>query len=363
MILLSLGLPGHLAEWCDAVLALLARRLGGGDVLVATWPPLQDVFNRTESGTALAAAALGLIRSNASHVVLGARQPDEGLYAALLQTNSSFVLALDDPRNAVADVFAAANGALASITGAVASACPLLARFASLPGAFVVRRGGDPAAHLVSAMAGHLGLAPSEAEIAGIVAELDSAGLSRALTLERQWHERIPEAGHKLVDGALGAYAEASPGEKLGQIVWRRELFLSADKPGTSLTDTVSLVGPPRHIVFGPYIRLPQGSWNARVLLGISPEGVGQLLMIDVYAGGQLTSTMLRPHNGGIYTVELNFAVAGPVSDRAELRIQLPNGAVRGELAFGQVVLTHVRSPVSDALSEVQGDFRAVLVV
>lgn len=362
MILLSLGLPGRLAEWCDAVLALLARRLTG-DVLVTTWPPLEDVINRTESGTALAAAALGLIRSSASHVVLGARQPDDGLHAALMQTNSRFVLALDDPRNAVADVFAAAEGTLASVTGAVASACPLLARFGSLPGAFAVRRGGEPAAQLVSAMAGHFGFAPSEEEIAEIVAELDSAGLSRALVLEQPWYERIPEAGHKLVDGALGAYAEASPGEKLGQIVWRRELFLSADKPGTSLTDTVSLAGPPRHVVFGPYIRLPQGTWNARMLLGISPEGVGVLLMIDAYAGGQLTSTMLRPHNGGVYTVELNFAVAGPVSDRAELRIQLPNGSARGELAFGQVVLTHVRSPVSDALSEVQGDFKSVLSV
>ena len=361
MILLSLGLPGRLSEWCDAALTILARRLPG-DVFLSVWPALDDIFTRTERGTALSEAALGLLRSGASHVVLGARQPDEGLRNVLAEARTWFVLALDDPRNATADVIAATDAPLASVVAAIASSCPLLARFHAMPGAVTVRRDDDPA-RVVAEMAARLELEISESDIASVLDELRSLDPEPLFGDEVEWQNRIPEAEHKLVNGALGAYADALPAGKLGQIVWGRKLFLSDGVPNSGVDGLIKLAGPPRHIVFGPYIRLPQGSWNARLVLGVSPEVVGQHLTIDFYAGSQLAATVLRPTQGGIYSIELNFTVMEPVSDRAELRIQVLLSASRGEVAFGHVVLTHVRTPQEDVFSQLEGDFKAVLAI
>jgi hypothetical protein len=43
LIFLSVGLPGLLTDWVDAVLARLADRLPG-EVVLTTWPPLTKMF-------------------------------------------------------------------------------------------------------------------------------------------------------------------------------------------------------------------------------------------------------------------------------------------------------------------------------
>ena len=103
MIFFSIGLPGRLAEWCDAVLANLAGRRDGS-VAVTTCPPIAKMFGYESITCVLDEVTLSLIETNATHLIVGARQPDERLCAMLDATNARFVVALDDPRFAVADL-------------------------------------------------------------------------------------------------------------------------------------------------------------------------------------------------------------------------------------------------------------------
>lgn len=361
LILFSVGIPSRLSEWCDAVLARIAGKLDA-EVLVTATPSLDTMLEFDDSGTALDQAARSLICSGASHAVVGAREPDEKLYAALEESGAPFLLAFDDPRIGVADLFEATGARLNALTAVIANCCPLLSRFAGLPGALVIRRHSDPAP-LVRSIAEHFGLPVTDAEAKSVVSEIGGVGFSpEANGIEARWTDRVPEAARKMIDGALGAYVDCV-GDKLGQLVWTRELFWSAENAGDSLAEPVNLAGKPRHVVFGPFIRLPSGSWNVRLHLGVSSEAAGSDLVIDAYANGQLALTTLRPGRGGIYTVELNFSLMNRVRDLLELRVLVPTSTTKGELAFGQAVLTHVATPSGkDPLEEgEEEDFRAVL--
>ena len=71
MIFFSLGLPGRLTEWCDAVLAHLASRLPG-EVFLTTWPPLTKMLGYDEITPVLDQVAISLIETGATHLVMGA---------------------------------------------------------------------------------------------------------------------------------------------------------------------------------------------------------------------------------------------------------------------------------------------------
>ena len=129
MIFFSIGLPGRLAEWCDAVLARLAGT--DGQAILTTWPPLTRMFGYDEIAPVLDQVAVSLIETGATHLVMGARQPDERLRAALVAVNARFVVALDDPRIAVADILGSTDSDLRAVARAVANSCPLVMRYAS----------------------------------------------------------------------------------------------------------------------------------------------------------------------------------------------------------------------------------------
>jgi len=65
LIFFSLGLPGRLADWCDAVLARLVDRLPG-EVVLATWPPLTQMFGYDGITPVLDQVAVSLIETSAA---------------------------------------------------------------------------------------------------------------------------------------------------------------------------------------------------------------------------------------------------------------------------------------------------------
>src|SRR5260370_6778202 len=104
-------------------------------------------------------------------------------------------------------MLAANHGSVGAVTRAVANSCPRIMLFASLPGAVLVRRESRNAEDVVRQIAGRLAIALSEADAAEIVAELAGLGLGCAPSSPDEWEARIPDGGHKTVDGALGGYA------------------------------------------------------------------------------------------------------------------------------------------------------------
>lgn len=363
MIFFSLGLPGRLADWCDAVLTRLAGRLAG-EVVLTTWPPLAKMFGYDGIAPVLDQVAVSLIETSAAHLVMGARQPDERLRTALAATNARFVVALDDPRCAVADILRSTNGDLRAVTRAVANSCPLVMQCTSSTGAIAIRghQAELDAVGAVAAIASHFELTLDDGEAQRIVEELAASGLCYAPRTPDEEAVLGPGPGHKIVEGALAAYAKYFAGGDLAAIIWPRELFIVNGDSGKGLTDALDVSGGIRILIFGPYIHLPAGSWTARVLLGFSPEAAGHTFLVDAYSGGQLGSTSFQPERAGVYTVDINFSLGEPSGQGVEIRVWVWSDYARGQVAFGHVILRPIAMRQPDAIiTGSQDDFRTVL--
>src|SRR6266567_6038119 len=90
MNLFCVSLPGRFGDWCDAVIMRLAQTALGS----VAW---------TGANTAEDLAS-ELIRTEAQHFYVGARQPGRWLREKLTATNKKFVVAVDDPRSAAGDL-------------------------------------------------------------------------------------------------------------------------------------------------------------------------------------------------------------------------------------------------------------------
>jgi hypothetical protein len=362
LIFFSLGLPGRLADWCDAVLSRLAARLAG-EVVLTTWPPLTKMFGYDAIAPVLDQVTISLIETGAAHLVVGTRQPDDRLRTALAAANARFVVALDDPRVAVADILSNTSSDLRAVTRAVANSCPLVMQYTSFPGAIAIRgyQADRDAAGTVAAIADHFELPLEDGEPQRIVDELVSRGLSYLPRTADEETLRSTGANHRIVEGALGGYANFFAGGDLTAIIWPRELFIVNGDSGKGLTEVLEVRGGIRILIFGPYIHLPAGSWTARVLLGFSPEAAGHTFLVDAYSGGQLSSTSFQPQRGGVYTVDLNFSLDEPSGQGVEVRVWVWGDYARGHVAFGHVILRPIAMRQPDGIVGSQEDFRTVL--
>ena len=361
LIFFSIGPPGRLAEWCDGVLARLAGRLEGG-VCAVTWPPLAWMLRCEAILPVLDQVALCLITANVAHLVMGARQPDGRLRAMFEATNVRFVVALDDPRHAVAEFLADSDAELTMVTRAIANCCALAMWCTSLPGAVTIR--GDQARSdavlAVDRMARLFDLTLDAGEAQSIADGL-SPCLASPSTSSEEWSVRIPDSGRNMVEGALGAYARCFAGDELTQILWTRELFFVNGDSGAGLADVLELAGGARLLIYGPYIQLPPGSWTARVVLGFSAEAARHTFLVDACAGSQLACTSFQPVGAGVYSADINFSLDEPNEHGLEIRVWVASENARGQLAFGHVVLRPLAMRQPDFAAASQNDFRAVL--
>jgi len=357
VIFISVGLPGRFSQWCDAVIAQLAGH-SGASVAVKPWPSLPDMLGHHAIAPTLDEVAYTLLcGGDTEHLVVGVRQPDTRLLAALADTNAPFVVSLDHPRTAAAEILAEINAEPRAVTRAVANSCAPVLRYPSLPGALLVHADGTrvDVAGTVLAFARHLGIGVSDAEIARIVERLpETCGVWSAAAQA----DPLPDAAGKIIGGAFAGYDECFAGRGLGSIVWTRELFI-LNGPNTPPIESFDIAGGARILVYGPYIHLPPGPWLARVHLGVSQEAAGYTFLIDAYADGQLASVTLQPTRGGVYVTDLNFFLSESRGQGVEVRVTVMNDNATGQLAFGRVVLTP-QTARADTVTEVGQDFTAV---
>lgn len=352
MIYFSVALPGRLADWCDTAIAWLAAQ-DGRTVERLTFADAVD-----GKVSILDEIALALVRSNADHVVVGIRRLNAGLMDTLRETGVPFVLGLADPRAAVADIAGGEGGTFLHITREMANMAPLVMRTMRMPGGLAIRpadivtRGADTLARI----ARHLGISLDEVQAHAIAARLDPDA-------DRNWEARIPPEMHKLVNGALGGYAAHFSGGELGDLVWQRDLFLAGDNDVRSPSGPIALrdTANGRFLVYGPYLALPPGYWSAKVVMGISPEAVGQTFTVDAFSGRHLAVTKILARAEGIFTAEIGFEVDEEASRNIEIRVSIGRDVAPGYLAFGHVRLHPVAIRHEDSVIAVEGDFRAVL--
>lgn len=361
MIFFTVGLPGRFVEWCDAVIVALAASTGGS-VSLEAWPTPAEMFGFQALGAALDQLALKLIADSPDHLVMGIRQPSERLRIALVDTKAPFIVALDDPRTAAAEVHVDTETDPITVTRAVANSCAALLRFIATPEGLAIHaeQARQNPIGTVCAIAERCGITISDERAARIVANIADDDPALALNSPGDWSVDLPAPTHRAVDGALGAYARLFVGAgQLGQIVWTRELFmLGNQRPPTEIIDVPTNAGL---IIYGPYLHLPAGSWTARVTLGFSAEAARHNFMVDaVYAGRQIAVTTFQPGSAGIFTTDLFFSLDEPIGAGVEFRVAVNDNNAGGQMAFGLVALHPLSMRHTEGLGR-SADFASVL--
>lgn len=363
MIFFSIGLPGRFAEWCEGVIARLADTLSG-PVVVGEWPSLDQMLGYRPLGRALDQVAVILLQDAPAHLVLNVRRPDERLRGALTETAIPFVLALDDPRVAVADILAKTDVEPAAAARVVANSCPFVMRYTAMPGALRLHanEARADASGTVSAIARHLRIPIAETEAAAIADSVAQAGLAPGESASSARVPYVADWVRKMLDGALGPYGEFFAGGILGHIVWTRDLFWRVDDPSKKPAQLIDVSGGARCLIYGPYIHLPPGSWSARVVLGFSSEAAGYIFLVDACcADRQLAAVSFQPDAAGVHMAEISFTLGEAAGQGVEIRVMVLSETAKGQLAFGHVVLNPPVLPRSDAEAQSRDDFEAVL--
>lgn len=128
-----------------------------------------------------------------------------------------------------------------------------------------------------------------------------------------------------MTDGRTG------PGQS---IHWPPELFTLDPRPATARTAPyrLDITGPPRALVFGPYINLEPGAWRVQARFTVDDAACRRRFRFD---WGRLTSFASHefvPGRPGVYTVEIDHLWS--TTDTTEARLVLTEGAIDGTMEF-----------------------------
>jgi hypothetical protein len=325
MNLFCVSLPGRFGDWCDAAIMALATSVLGPVV--------------PTGGSTAEELASELITSEGQHYYVGARHPSGWLREKLIAANKKFIVALDDPRDAVRDLIDRHNYGMVDAVRHVASSCARISRYLALPGALVVnaQRDWDTPVATLTAIAAHLGLAGDPVVIARIVAQLDAAGVRPSGVGDAALPPTGTELDPDLIEGTIGGYAEYFAGGTLRPIRWGRELFYAENHQPP--VHPIELSGKIRYLLFGPLIALPPGSWTAEMVLGFSDDAIDTGFRVEVWAGSLLGSASIQPTRAGIFPADISFVLEENNEGLVEIRVVNERAAIFGRLALGHATL------------------------
>lgn len=330
------GLPGPLAEWCAALLSELSALPGRGNIPVVSANSLGELGHR--------------LLTVPTPAVLLAERPESSLLQALIETERRFLVVLESPRASLDTLVNERGMSVADAIRLVANGCAAITGLAVTPGALVIRPSdGADNRVLRDAIAAHFGMASQEAPEPDSEVSLPAAGIQAA---EPDWKELIEESlagGDRglplpaLAGGALDAFGSLDGGGLRGPLTWGRDLLTAAGSPQRPATGAVDITGASRCLVYGPYIRLPRGSWSCALLFGCSAETVGLPMIAEVFAGKVLATARFTIEDAGIFEIEMPFE--NPDSD-ALIEVRLFNGkaAFEGRIAIGKVTMTPLQT-------------------
>jgi hypothetical protein len=328
MLYFVIGLPGRFTEWCDSTTAEIARRALGPTDLVRA-----DTLEQI---------TLALLHNGASRAVVASRQPGGRLRSALVASGRTFLVVVEDPRTALAEAFQRRPNDVAAAVQLVASSCAGITRYVSAPGALALfrnRESSNPVA-AARAIAHHLNLHVSDAEIDEIVNDLAAAGLTFEQSDGAARWDGLGVEEQKVVDGAVGPFVNYFATNNLPPIIWEHGLFSLGDRPGERATGPIDVTGRARCLLDGPHIMLPPGSWSLSLQLLFSRETTEHDFLLEVVADRQVASRSIRPQAEGAHEVNLAFALEDTTDHPISIRLSTQRAAFDGTITLVRAVLS-----------------------
>ena len=328
MFFFVVGLPGYFSEWCDTVATRFAERALG---------PTATIYANT-----LEELSLGVMKSDARHAVISARQPRGSLRRTLVETGRGFVAALDDPRIALADLILGRGTELAGAIRAVAGSCAAVTALVSSTQSLALQRDRHWSRRetTASAIAQHLQIPVSGSEVAVLAGSLPTSGAFDVHDATAWWNG-LPASDRDTVTGALAPYLEGAQSSEIRSITWTPDLFVLADRPDQRAVGAVDITGRARCLVQGPHIILPAGRWGLSLKLLFSREAADREFTVEVLAGAQLASRRIRPPAEHIMEVHLVFVVDELNDDLIDIRLSNERPAFDGAVTLIGATLVH----------------------
>lgn len=189
---------------------------------------------------------------------------------------------------------------------------------------------------------------PGPLDFPGIGALLAEWNLPAELPLEGQFapdrdEPTAPDAdAPPLAEDVAGAIADLAAFYGHERVDDAREftiplnLLLDGAPPHSGLAGPIELLGPARALSFGPFLFLPEGSWQLTVDFESLGNRGGNTLMFDVFVDGQVkNASEFDLLDDGNFTFSCEFAVRDPWSP-FEFRSHMRKGAIEGRFTLGQ---------------------------
>ncbi len=136
---------------------------------------------------------------------------------------------------------------------------------------------------------------------------------------------------HSSPAGMIGIFNQWIRYRDAEKTVWPRESFLLGDRPDTFVTSDISLAGPARCLVYGPYLHLPAGSWLARLKIGFAEHMGGQSFIVEFASGSVLARRRIAPSRPGRFEGDIPLFINQPQT-AIEIRVLMESGAIEGSI-------------------------------
>lgn len=341
-ILFAFGMPGVMSSWGVAAVHALAREAFGDYAVIAT-DTVEDLKQHV------------LARSGA-HAVLVSQFPEARLSELILRVNVPFLLFLEDPLDAVSYLARATGQRDIALVRAVSASLACLEPLAGASGALVLRRGDvdqkgsidlllrtidrhfstDLKLEQIANALLHVGMAPAgqPPHKAPKLEEAAAAVIAGYLTPR----EAVPEVSEGLRETARKVLRplEFDRRKAPSTVFWPQEAFLSGDSLGQALDDLVDLTGGARCLIYGPYLHLPTGRWNAKFIFDVDEDCQGQIFTVEVHAAELLGRLRVCPQGTGSFEAAVPIDVIDPRAP-IEIRLMMDSGAIEGRLSAWSV--------------------------
>jgi hypothetical protein len=301
-------------------------------------------------GSSLASLRDGWKDRGDRSIVFTSDLPDVALSHFLLANGLPTVVFLDDPRDAVYWAIASRNldpeNAIRFSTRTFAS----MAEPFTNHDALIIRRWKTTdVPEIVRAVALHIGGAGNDEETDSSMQRLagaDAAKGSPSLADNLKAHGAhistfvnqldLPEESKRLIDKSIAGYRPLFEGKWPSRISWPVELFFTSDSYPAFLP--LDITGPARYLIYGPYMYLPCGRWNAEIVFEIIDNVSGLKAIADVVIDDVVVQGIIRMPSQGIFSYLLPFEVLDP-QRQIELRLAMDKGAIEGKFLWRSVTM------------------------
>lgn len=142
----------------------------------------------------------------------------------------------------------------------------------------------------------------------------------------------------------LDQIANLDPADDTASMRWPTRLFSfdAKSRAGFDAEGMMDTTGRPRFLVYGPYMAMPKGKWQADIRFSVDEDACQRTYRIDWGGVTEFASHTFRPPQSGIYEISLEHEWTETAS--AEVRFVLLEGSFSGIATFEGATVTKVQN-------------------